>query len=133
MSSIAEQLDEARKNELLDLTLRNPLISHRTLKSRGAEVIDERPAEVYRILVEEGRKMSFLEVSEDEKEELEGDEEEYEMIFGQPDDEEESSDTTGTAERQPTRSSRRPTRRSSSKSGSEAATTTRSARLRRRA
>jgi len=99
MSSIADQLDEARKDELLDLTLRNPLISHRTLKSRGAEVIDERPAEVYRILVEEGRKMSFLEVSEDEKEELEGDKEEYEMIFGQPDEEEESSDTTGTAER----------------------------------
>ncbi|WP_251980218.1 DUF3320 domain-containing protein [Salinibacter ruber] len=99
MSSIAEQLDEARREELLDLTLRNPLISHRTLKSRGVEVIDERPVHVYRILVEEGRKMSFLEVSEDEKEELEGDEEEYEMIFGQPEDEEKSSDTTGTAER----------------------------------
>lgn len=99
MSSIAEQLDEARKDELLDLALRNPLISHRTPKSRGVEVIDERPAEAYRILVEEDRKMSFLEVSEDEKEELEGDEEEYEMIFGQPDEEEESSDTTGTAER----------------------------------
>jgi len=98
MPSIAEQLDEARKDELLDLTLRNPLISHRTLKSRGVEVIDERPAEVYRILVEEGRKMSFLEVSEEEKEELQG-EKEHEMIFGQPDDEKESSDTTGTPDR----------------------------------
>jgi len=67
MSTIAEQLDQARQNELLDLTLRNPLISHKTLKSRGAKVIDERPAHVYRILVEEGRKMSFLEVTEEEK------------------------------------------------------------------
>lgn len=56
MSSIAEQLDEARREELLDLTLRSPLISHRTLKSRGVEVIDERPVHVYRILVEGGRK-----------------------------------------------------------------------------
>jgi hypothetical protein len=84
MPSIAEQLDEARKNELLDLTLRNPLISHRTLKSRGIEVIDERPAEVYRILVEEGRRMSFNGVSEEEKEQL-GDEQ-YEMVFGQPEE-----------------------------------------------
>lgn len=98
-SSIAEQLDKARKDELLDLTLRNPLISHRTLKSRGVEVIDERPVEVYRILVEEDRKMSFLEVSEEKKEEL-GGEDDYEMIFGQPDEEEdEDQATTGTAER----------------------------------
>jgi hypothetical protein len=67
-------------------TLRNPLISHNTLKSRDAEVIDERPIEVYRILVEEGRKMSFLEVSEEEKEKLRGSEEGLEMIFGQPDE-----------------------------------------------
>ncbi|MCS3616747.1 DUF4011 domain-containing protein [Salinibacter ruber] len=76
MSSIAEQLNKARNDELLDLTLRNPLISHRTLKSRGVEVIDERPTEVYRILVKEGRKMSFLEVSEEEKKKLRGSEEE---------------------------------------------------------
>jgi len=94
MSSIADQLDQARKNELLDLTLRNPLISHRTLKSRGVEVIDERPVHVHRILVEEGRKMSFLEVSEEEKEKL--GEEDHELIFGQPDeDEEEETDEGG--------------------------------------
>lgn len=98
MPSITDQLDEARKNELLDLTLRNPLISHRTLKSRGLEVIDERPAEVYRILVEEGRRMSFGGVSEEDKQKL-GDEQ-YELVFGQPDEEEEEGDeTTGTAER----------------------------------
>nr|WP_251922682.1 DUF3320 domain-containing protein [Salinibacter ruber] len=99
MSSIAEQLNEARNDELLDLTLRNPLISHRTLKSRGVEVIDERPTEVYRILVKEGRKMSFLEVSEEEKKKLRGSEEEPEIIFGQPDKEETGGDTTGTADR----------------------------------
>ncbi|MCS4155488.1 very-short-patch-repair endonuclease/DNA polymerase III delta prime subunit [Salinibacter ruber] len=114
MSSIAEQLDEARKDELLDLTLHNPLISHDTLKSRGAKVIDERPTEVYRILVEEGRKMSFLEVSEEEKEKLRSSEEGPEMIFGQPDEgqpdegqpggerpkeEEAEAGATGTAER----------------------------------
>lgn len=85
MSSIAEQLDQARKNELLDLTLRNPLISHRTLKSRGVEVIDERPVHVYRRLVEEGRKMSFLEVTEEEKEKLSDPEgPEQSQLFGQP-------------------------------------------------
>jgi very-short-patch-repair endonuclease/tetratricopeptide (TPR) repeat protein len=99
MPSIADQLDEARKNELLDLTLRNPLISHRTLKSRGIEVIDERPAAVYRILVEQERRMSFDGVSEEEKQKL-GDEQ-YDMVFGQPDEEktEEEAGTTGTAER----------------------------------
>ena len=99
MSSIAEQLNKARKDELLDLTLRNPLISHRTLKSRGLEVIDERPVHVYRMLVGEGKKMSFLEVSEEEKKELKEEEDPYEMIFGQPDEEAETEPTTGTAER----------------------------------
>jgi len=87
MPTIADQLDQARKNELLDLTLRNPLISHRTLKSRGLEVIDERPAHVYRILVEEGRKMSFLEVTEEEKQQLsdlKGPEQG--TLFGQPEE-----------------------------------------------
>jgi len=87
MPSIAEKLDQARKNELLDLTLRNPLISHRTLKSRGVEVIDERPVHVYRMLVEEGRKMSFLEVTEEEKNQLsdlKGPEQG--QLFGQPEE-----------------------------------------------
>jgi very-short-patch-repair endonuclease len=87
MSSVANQLDEARRNELLDLTLRNPLISHRTLKSRGVEIIDERPVHVYRLLVEAGRKMAFGSVTEDQKEELEElDDDEHELVFGQPDE-----------------------------------------------
>ena len=87
MSTIAEQLDQARRNELLDLTLRNRLISHKTLKSRGAKVIDERPVHVHRILVEEERKMSFLEVTEEEKQklsDLKGPEQGN--LFGQPEE-----------------------------------------------
>ena len=99
MSSVADQLDEARKNELLDLTLRNPLISHRTLQSRGVEVIDERPVHVYQILVEEGRKMAFKAVSEEEKKQLRtADEDAHALVFGQPDASNED-DATGTAER----------------------------------
>ncbi|MCS4193518.1 very-short-patch-repair endonuclease/DNA polymerase III delta prime subunit/DNA-binding MarR family transcriptional regulator [Salinibacter ruber] len=99
-AAIADQLDQARKNELLDLTLRNPLISHRTLKSRGVEVIDERPEQVYRILVEEGRKMSFLAVSDEEKEKL-SEVEDEELVFGQPEEQEpeESQASDGPAER----------------------------------
>jgi hypothetical protein len=33
MASVDAQLDRARKSELLDLALRNPLISYRILKS----------------------------------------------------------------------------------------------------
>lgn len=60
---IRDQLEAAR-HELLDLGLRNPLLNYRTLKARGLDVADEIPSEVYRILVEEGRPMSFLPVPE---------------------------------------------------------------------
>ncbi|NBB85644.1 MAG: DUF4011 domain-containing protein, partial [Bacteroidetes bacterium] len=93
MSSVQQQLDEARK-ELLDLSLRNTLINYRTLKSRGLDVIDEVPAEVFRILVREGRKMSFLPAPEEETEEKKepvDDEELFEEmleLLRQPEDEE---------------------------------------------
>ena len=57
--SIQSQLEVSRK-ELLDLGLRNRLLNYRLLKTRGLEVVDERPSELLRILVEEGRTMSFL-------------------------------------------------------------------------
>ena len=56
---------EASRRELLDLGLRNPLLNYRPLRSRGLEVVDELPPEVYRLLVEEGRTMSFLPVPEE--------------------------------------------------------------------
>lgn len=51
-------LNDVRK-ELLDLGLRNPLLNYRLLKSRGLEVVDESPADVFRLLVVEGKRFSF--------------------------------------------------------------------------
>ncbi|MGV3588726.1 MAG: DUF3320 domain-containing protein [Adhaeribacter sp.] len=59
---IAAKLEAARR-ELLDLSLRNPLLNYRPLKSRGVEVVNEIPATVYRILVKEGKAMSFLPIN----------------------------------------------------------------------
>ncbi len=58
-------LNDVRK-ELLDLGLRNPLLNYRLLKSRGLEVVDEKPAEIYRILVAEGKRFSFLPADDDD-------------------------------------------------------------------
>ncbi len=60
-------LDDARK-DLLDLSLRNKLLNYRPLKTKGVEIIDELPTEVFRILVNEGRSMSFLSIPEEEQE-----------------------------------------------------------------
>lgn len=100
MPSIAEQLDQARKNELLDLSLRNPLISYRTLKSRGVDIIDERPVEVYRMLVEEERAMSFLPLNQERSAPDEANEP-AELVFTQPDEAEPGAadDEGGIAER----------------------------------
>ena len=61
---VATRLETARR-ELLDLGLRNPLLNYRLLRSRGLEVVDELPAEVFRTLVQDGRTMSFLPALED--------------------------------------------------------------------
>jgi hypothetical protein len=50
---------ETSREELLDLGLPNPLLKYRPSRARGVEVVDELPAEVFRILVREGRPMSF--------------------------------------------------------------------------
>ena len=93
MASIADRLERARHDELLDLTLRNPLVSYRTLKTRGVAVIDERPAEVFRLLVRDGKKLAFLPVTEEQKEALgdldangEPDGEQLDLLLGQPDE-----------------------------------------------
>lgn len=59
MPNITQKLLSAR-DELLDLGLRNPLLNYRSLKARGLEVIRENPVEIFRILVREGKKMTFL-------------------------------------------------------------------------
>ena len=43
---------EIARRDLLDLGLRNTLLNYRPLRSKGAEVIDEKPPEVFRLLVE---------------------------------------------------------------------------------
>jgi len=59
MNVVAQKLNVARK-ELLDLGLRNKLINHRTLRRSGLDIVDEKPSEVFRILVSDAAKMTFL-------------------------------------------------------------------------
>ncbi len=59
MTDLLQKLNAARQ-ELLDLSFRNPLLNYRLLKARGVEVVDERAAAVYEILVAKGRPMTFL-------------------------------------------------------------------------
>ena len=59
MNSVQAKL-EASRQELLDLGLRNKLISYRPLKTRGVEIVDELPEHVYQILVQADRAMYFL-------------------------------------------------------------------------
>ncbi|NBB85946.1 MAG: DUF4011 domain-containing protein, partial [Bacteroidetes bacterium] len=59
MPSPAEQLDRARKDELLDLTLRNPLISHKMRKTRGVALAATDPAALYDRLVGQERTARF--------------------------------------------------------------------------
>ncbi|MYF99613.1 DUF3320 domain-containing protein [Candidatus Poribacteria bacterium] len=66
MNSIQTKLDKARA-ELLDLSLRNPLINYKLLKARGVEIIDESPPDIYQILVQDKRTMSFLPRDESEE------------------------------------------------------------------
>ena len=66
MNSIQTKLDAARV-ELLDLGLRNPLINYKLSRARGVEIVDESPPDVYRILVQEGKAMSFLPKPEPEE------------------------------------------------------------------
>ena len=58
MSESEKQLREAREN-LLDLTLRNPLINFRPTARRTIQVIDEIPKEVFDRLVLQERTMQF--------------------------------------------------------------------------
>ena len=63
MATPAERLDADRR-ELLDLSLRNTLLNFRRLRTKGVEIVDERSDQIFRILVLEGKKMSFLAAEE---------------------------------------------------------------------
>jgi hypothetical protein len=77
---------EAARQELLDLGLRNKLINYQLLKTRGVEIVDELPKQIYEILVEKERQMSFF--SSPDPEEKGEENEEQELLFEQPEEEE---------------------------------------------
>jgi hypothetical protein len=58
MQDILSKLEASRK-ELLDLSLHNPLLNYRPLSSRGVQLQDERAADVYDMLVRQGKSLSF--------------------------------------------------------------------------
>lgn len=58
MATIEEKLEDGR-NELLDLTFRNRLISYKPAKAKSILVVDEEPREIFDILVLQEKKMQF--------------------------------------------------------------------------
>lgn len=65
---INAKIEQSRK-ELLDLGRRNPLLNFKLTKRRGVQVVEERSSDIFRLLVTEIRKMSFLGMKEDESQE----------------------------------------------------------------
>jgi len=60
-NAIREKLESARR-ELLDLTTRNRLLAtpRHSSRAKTVEVVDERSTEIFRLLVAEGKQLSFL-------------------------------------------------------------------------
>lgn len=56
--TIANRLDVAR-NDLLDLGLKNTLLNHRTLKTRGLDVVGETSVDAFQLLVRDNKTLSF--------------------------------------------------------------------------
>ena len=87
---IRARLEVARK-ELLDLGLRNPLLNLRT-RAKQITVVDERSSEIFRLLVQDGRRMSFAALADEHVKELfEGESEasgvDWDALLVQPDEE----------------------------------------------
>ncbi len=87
------KLDDTRK-DLLDLSARNRLINTRrsSIRSSRLDIIDELADEIFRILVADERKMSFLAKPEsnDNPESIDNDDDL--LLFTQPDEENEETD-----------------------------------------
>ena len=64
-SEIRARIEESRK-ELLDLSLRNPLLNWRPLTARGVEIVGENAAQVFTKLMADRRPMTFLPAVDDE-------------------------------------------------------------------
>ena len=58
-SLLLSRVEEARR-ELLDLSLRNPLLNYRSGRARGVEMVGESASQVFDALVTKGQAMSFL-------------------------------------------------------------------------
>ena len=56
--TVSARLDADRR-DLLDLSLRNPLLNYRP-RARGLEFVGESAAQVYRVLVDDGKRLTFL-------------------------------------------------------------------------
>lgn len=69
MADVTQQLEQARRN-LLDMTLRNKLLSFKEYKRSTVTVVDEVPAQVYDILVFDEQEMTFTPTECDVSEEL---------------------------------------------------------------
>ena len=62
---------ESSRKELLDLGLRNPLLNYKISKARGLHIVQKKSAQVFKILVKQGKAMNFLgRPGKDEAEEL---------------------------------------------------------------
>jgi len=57
--SVQRQVEQLRA-KLLDLTLRNPMLNHRPSRRYGISIVGEESVHLHRILVEEGKRMSFV-------------------------------------------------------------------------
>lgn len=58
MDDIRQRLDRERQN-LLDLTLRNPLLNYRLYRAQGVQITDELPQQIYDLLVVRNKQMYF--------------------------------------------------------------------------
>ncbi len=58
-AGIYQRIEESRR-ELLDLSLRNPLLSYRPLQAKGVEIVGESATQIFDALVTKGLAMSFL-------------------------------------------------------------------------
>ena len=63
--TIAAQIERERR-DLLDLTLRNPLLNYRLMRARGVEAADASPSAVFDALVKNGAPITFLPKPDDD-------------------------------------------------------------------
>lgn len=68
MDQVLVKLEQARR-DLIDQTLRNPLLNYRTLRARGIDVVDASSTQLFKTLVVDAKSFTFL--SDPERDEAE--------------------------------------------------------------